>query len=80
MVDSIFNLFNMAAEAVTSWFSRIFIATGMGYVYLGGFLLFCFIRFVFLPMTGKKMGSDFARSSKSVRSETSSSKELTVIN
>ena len=78
MVDSIFSLFNTVATSVTGWFTQLWSSTGMGYVYLGGLLLYTFVRFVFLPMIGRKMGSDFARSS-SKKDDTSSSKELTVV-
>lgn len=64
MMNDIFSLFITAAEAVSSWFTRLFTATGATALYVGIILIILAFRFLFLPMVGRSFGSDMARKFK----------------
>lgn len=63
MVEKAVDLCTSAAGAVSGWVLDIFEKTGAGAIYLGILVAFLCIRFFLLPIFGRSIGSDIARSS-----------------
>lgn len=59
----IMNLINSSITAVSSWFIRIFNASGMVEIYISFIFIIFAIRFVVVPIFGRSRGSDRARRS-----------------
>ena len=67
MVEKGIELCATAAGAVSGWMLDIFEATVAGDVYLGILVAFLCVRFFLLPIFGRSIGSDIARSSSDRR-------------
>ena len=60
----VFNLINQSFSAASSWFSNIFVSTGMAEAYIALMFLILLLRFLVYPLFGSSRGSDRARSRK----------------
>lgn len=66
---NIMNLINSSITAASTWFVRIFNASGVVEIYISIIFIIFAIRFVIVPIFGKSRGSDRARSSEEVTDE-----------